>query len=155
MRPNWHSNRAEAVTTGPIRYDLATPARLTVPDTGRVVRLGRSRGASATRQLPENSGGGVNVGLPVTAADLDEGDTLAHSLSGTDAAAFAISGATGQITTVSSATYDYESKQSYSLTVDVSDGNGGTLTLPPGTTYTVEAAGTSGAGTFIISIAPQ
>ena len=96
MRPIWHSNRAEAVTTGPIRYDLSTPARLTVPDTGRVVRLGHSRGASATRQLPENSGGGVNVGLPVTAADLDEGDTLAHSLSGTDAAAFALAARRGK-----------------------------------------------------------
>ena len=52
-------------------------------------------------------------------------------------------------------TYDYESKQSYSLTMDVSDGNGGRLTLALGTTYAVEAASTSGTRAFIINIAPQ
>ena len=39
--------------------------------------------------------------------------------------------------------------------MDVSDGNGGRLTLAPGTTYAVEAASTSGAGAFMINIAPQ
>ena len=83
-------------------------------------------GASATRSVAENSAGGVNVGDPVTATDPDDGDTLTYTLSGTDAAAFAIAAGTGQITTKTGVTYDYEDKSSYSLTVGASDGNGGT-----------------------------
>ncbi len=88
-----------------------------------------SEGASATRSVAENSADGTNVGAAVTAADPDPGDTLTYSLSGTDAASFIIEAATGQITTKTGVTYDYESKSSYSLTVDVSDGNGGTASI--------------------------
>ena len=85
-------------------------------------------GSSATREVAENSGGGVNVGAAVTAADPDS-DTLTYSLSGTDAASFEIGGSTGQITTKSGEAYDYETKSSYSLTVEATDGNGGTATI--------------------------
>ena len=83
-----------------------------------------------TLAVEENSAAGTNVGSPITATDPDEGDTLTYSLSGTDAASFDIGSSTGQITTKTGVTYDYESKSSYSLTVDVSDGNGGTASTP-------------------------
>ena len=86
-------------------------------------------GASTTREVAENSGGGVNVGAPVTATDPDDGDMVTYSLSGTDAASFEIGSSTGQITTKSGVTYDYESKSSYALTVEASDGNSGTVTI--------------------------
>ena len=79
--------------------------------------------ASATREVAENSVGGVNVGSPITATDPDN-DTLTYSLTGTDASSFAIGASTGQITTKSGETYDYEAKASYSLTVNASDGDG-------------------------------
>ena len=78
--------------------------------------------------MAENSAGGTNVGLPVTAADADA-DTLTYSLEGTDAASFQIVSTNGQIQTKSGATYDYETKSSYSVTVRADDGNGGTATI--------------------------
>ena len=77
-----------------------------------------------TRSVDENSSANVNVGSPVTAIDPD-GDTLTYSLSGTDAGSFTIVSSSGQIRTKSGVTYDYESKSTYSVTVDASDGNGG------------------------------
>ena len=85
--------------------------------------------AAATREVAENSGGGVNVGAAITATDPDTGDTLSYTLSGTDAASFEIGGSTGQITTKSDETYDFEAKNSYSLNVEATDGNGGTATI--------------------------
>ena len=80
--------------------------------------------------LDENSAAGTNVGSPVTATDPDEGDVVTYSLSGTDAASFDIGSSTGQITTKTNVTYDYETKSSYSLAVDASDGKGGTASTP-------------------------
>ena len=80
--------------------------------------------ASVTLSLDENSAAGTSVGDAVTASDPDANDTLAYSLSGTDAASFAIGGSTGQITTKAGVTYDYEAKPSYSLTVEATDSGG-------------------------------
>ena len=85
--------------------------------------------ASATRSVAENSAAGTNVGAAVTATDPDAGDTLTYTLSGTDAASFAIGGSTGQITTVDGESYDYEVKSSYSLKVEATDGKGGTASI--------------------------
>ena len=85
-------------------------------------------GSSATRSVAENSAAGVNVGDAITATDLD-GDTLAYSLSGTDAGSFAINRETGQLTTKSGVDYDYETKSSYALIVSVSDGRDGTASI--------------------------
>ena len=71
--------------------------------------------------MVENSDGGTNVGSAFTATDPD-GDTLAYSLSGTDAASFALNSSTGQISVGSSASLDYETKDSYTVTVSVHDG---------------------------------
>ena len=85
-------------------------------------------GASATRQVAENSAAGVNVGEAITATDRD-GDTLTYSLSGADAGSFEIDAATGQLLTKAGVTYDYETRSTYSVAVEVSDGNGGAATV--------------------------
>ena len=77
---------------------------------------------TAIRSIAENSALNTNVGSAVTTTDPDSGDTLAYSLSGTDAASFAIGASTGQITVGTGASLDYESKASYTVTVSVSDG---------------------------------
>ena len=78
--------------------------------------------AGATRSVAENSAAGAAVGAPVAAADGD-GDPLTYSLSGTDAAAFAIDAGTGQVRVGPGTALDFEGgPASYALRVDVSDG---------------------------------
>ena len=81
-----------------------------------------TEGSSASREVAENAGSGVNIGTAVSATDTDK-DTLTYSLGGTDADSFSINSTNGQIRT--SATLDYETKDSYSVTITVSDGNDG------------------------------
>ncbi len=75
-------------------------------------------GASTTRSLPENTAAGQNVGAAVSATDQD-GNTLIYTLSGTDAGSFEIDDETGQLTTKSGVSYDYEAKSTYAVTVGV------------------------------------
>ncbi len=81
-------------------------------------------GTATERSVQENTPAGRNIGGPVTATDADEADILTYSLSGADAASFGIVSATGQLRT--RAPLDYEQKNTYSVAVLVSDGNGGT-----------------------------
>ena len=83
---------------------------------------------STTLRVAENSAADTAVGDPVTATDADTGDTVEHSLEGTDADAFAIDGATGQIST-GAAPLDHEAKPSYAVTVKAGDGHGNTATI--------------------------
>ena len=85
--------------------------------------------ATATREVPENTEAGENIGDPVTANDPDTGDTPAYTLEGADLDSFDIDSASGQIQTKSGVTYDHESKSSYSVTVKADDNNGGTATI--------------------------
>ena len=63
----------------------------------------------------------------VTATDLDEGDTVTYSITaGNEAGKFAVDSSTGAITVAGA--LDYESVTSYTLTVEVSDGRGGSAT---------------------------
>ena len=80
-------------------------------------------GSGTERSIPENTPAGRNIGGPVSATDEDE-DVLTYTLSGVDAASFGIVGTTGQLRT--RAPLDYEKKNTYSVAVIVSDGNGGT-----------------------------
>ena len=82
-----------------------------------------SGGASTTRSVPENSGMGTNVGAEVTATDSDSGAVLVYSLTGTDSGSFDID-SSGQLLT--DVALDYETKSSYTVTVNVHDGNDGT-----------------------------
>ena len=77
-----------------------------------------TEGESTTRVIAENTAAGTNIGAPITATDADD-DTLTYTLSGTDAAAFAIENTTGQLKT--KASLDYETESSYSVTMTVSD----------------------------------
>ena len=79
-----------------------------------------------TRSVDENTPSEQPIGDPISATDGD-GDTLTYSLHGTDADSFAIDANTGQIETKGK--YDFEQKSSYSVTVTVSDGEGGRSSL--------------------------
>ena len=85
--------------------------------------------ATATREVPENTEAGGNIGAPVTATDPDTGDTLTYTLEGADVDSFDIDSASGQIQTKPGVTYDHETKSSYSVTVKADDNNGGTATI--------------------------
>ncbi|KAK3732012.1 hypothetical protein QZH41_016882, partial [Actinostola sp. cb2023] len=75
--------------------------------------------APYTTQIVENRVTGSNV-YKVTGSDEDTSDTLTYSMSGTNNGHFAIGSSTGVMTTAQ--VLDYESVNSYSLTVKVSDG---------------------------------
>ena len=80
-------------------------------------------GDHTTRSIAENTAAGTNIGTAITATDTDTGDTLTYTLGGTDAESFSIVSTSGQLQT--KAALDYETKSSYTVTVDVSDGNDG------------------------------
>ena len=77
-------------------------------------------GSSTSRTVVENTGSGVDIGSAVSATDAD-GNTLSYSLGGTDASSFSIDSTTGQIRT--SASLDYETQSTYTVTLTVSDGS--------------------------------
>ena len=80
-----------------------------------------TEGTTATRSIAENTAARTNIGSPVSATDGNSSDRLAYSLSGTDAASFAIVESTGQLQT--KAALDHETKDSYTVTITVSDGS--------------------------------
>ena len=105
-----------AIGTGmPSSTDSATTAANSVPTFSP---------STSTRTVAENTASGTNLGGSVTASDSDTGDTLTYSLGGTDEDSFAVVASSGQLRT--SAALDHESKASYSVTVRVDDGDGGT-----------------------------
>ena len=99
---------AEAITTERVFGENQRP---TFPST-----------ESGARTVEENSRAGVSVGDPV-AAENPEGDRLVHTLAGVNAAAFTIVESTGQLRTKEP--LDFETKPSYSVTVEVHDGRDG------------------------------
>ena len=70
----------------------------------------------------------TNIGMPVTATD-PNGDPLTYSLGGTNAGTFEIDDTNGQIKTKVGENYNYETKQSYSVTVIAEDGKEGTASI--------------------------
>ena len=85
-----------------------------------------TEGSSATRSIAENTGSGVDIGSAVSATD-DDNDTLSYILGGTDAASFSIDSSSGQLRT--SAALDFETDDTYSVTITVSDSKGGSATI--------------------------
>ena len=78
-----------------------------------------------SRDVPENTPPGVNIGDPISATDDDEGtlefgNTLTYSLGGDDAASFDIDASTGQL--ITKAPLDHETKNSYQVVVTATDG---------------------------------
>ena len=123
----------------------------------------------ATREVAENTPAGESVGDALIASDAD-GDVVTYSLSGDDAAGFAIDAATGQLTVGDGIVLDYESETTtYALRVMADDGHGGVDSLrvtvivtdvdePPGKPEapTIAPASINGRTTLAISwTAPQ
>ncbi len=104
------------VAGGSLRLDI------TIPPEGGNTAPTFTDGISTTRSIAENTAAGINIGSAVSATDPDN-DTLEYSLGGTDASSFDINSTNGQLRT--SAALNYESRSSYSVTISVSDGNGG------------------------------
>ena len=77
-----------------------------------------SEGSRTVRSVTENSEAGVGIGGPLVALD-PEGDVLVYTLSGPDADIFGLVASSGQLQT--KALVDYESKNSYTVTVGVRD----------------------------------
>ena len=124
-------------------------------------------GTSTTRSVAENTDSGIDIGSPVSATDADT-DTLTYSLGGTNEASFSINSTTGQLQT--KAALDYEQKNSYEVTVSVSDGRGGndsitvtinvtnvneTRTNPPATQITPVKDRSNKAKNAIVSAVPS
>ena len=78
--------------------------------------------SAAAFQVAENTAAGADIGDPVTATDQDGGDTLIYLLGGADAGHFAIDADSGQLRT--SGALDYESRDSFMVTVIAADGAG-------------------------------
>ena len=81
-----------------------------------------TEGRNAARSLAENTGPSINIGRPLAATDVDQGDTLTYSLGGTDVDFFTVVPTSGQLQTRSGITYDHEAQARYEVTVSVSDG---------------------------------
>ena len=78
-------------------------------------------GTSTTREVPEGSPGGTNVGAPITAFDANK-DALSYLfLDGADGAAFSLDPDTGQLTTIDGVTHDRAAKSSYQFMVIVGE----------------------------------
>ena len=71
------------------------------------------------RSVTENTEEGQPIGDPVEAEDLDPDETLTYTLGGDDATSFDIIESTGQLQT--KANLDYETKDSYTVTVTATD----------------------------------
>ena len=84
--------------------------------------------SSTTRAIAENTAPGRNIGTAVAATDPDTDDTLTYTLGGTDASSFSIVATSGQLQT--KVALNHEADDSYAVTVSVSDGNGGTDSIP-------------------------
>ena len=94
------------------------------------------------RSVPENAQPGANVGVPVTATDVD-GDLLTYRLvPGTDSSSFNIDADSGQITVGDGVTFDIATKDTYTVTVSARD--------PGGDEARVEVTITVGGGPPII-----
>ena len=75
--------------------------------------------AAYTREVAENTATGENIGGPVTATD-NEGNALAYSMSGDDAASLTIGRTSGQIRTKDALDYETE-PNTYTVTVTAAD----------------------------------
>ncbi len=110
-----------------------------------------------TRRVNESTAAGQPVGAPVTATDPDN-DTLTYSISGRDVASFAINTATGQLSIGASLTLDYESRNSYDVTVSVTDSKDSagnpSNTVDDSIDVTIEVGNVEEAGSVTLSPPP-
>ena len=96
-------------------------------DIAVTVRFALAFATSTTRRaLDENTSPGEQIGEPVAVRGFN---SLTYRLKGTDADSFAIDARTGQIKTREDIAYDFETKNSYWMTVEANDGQGGTASI--------------------------
>ena len=106
-----------SVVEGPLATSqLTIEDTTTAPSTNAVPEF--TSDATTTLFVPENTPEGENIGDPFTATD-DDDTTLTYSLDDQDGASFEVD-ASGQIKTKSA--LDYETKDTYAVTVSVHDG---------------------------------
>ena len=91
--------------------------RVTVSDGNRAPFF--EDGLETTREVPETAIQGASVGGPITATDLDTGDTLTYTLD--DPSNLFEIGTNGQITVLADNSLDHEDVQDYSMEVAVTD----------------------------------
>ena len=96
--------------------------------------------ATARRSVAERAAEGASVGAPVTATDAD-GEDLAYRLSGPDAFAFEIDRVSGRITVAAGTRFDIATQDTYEVTVEADDGNGGRASIEVTITVTTRPAG--------------
>ena len=80
--------------------------------------------ATVTRTVARNAQEGDSVGTPVTATDIDDGDSLTYSLSGADASSFEVGSHSGQITVGAGATFEASIRSTYEVTIEARDSGG-------------------------------
>ena len=106
-------------TRGPVLPALATNSAPVFTD-----------GATAAREVAENTPSGTNVGLPITASDAD-GDVLTYSVAATLGGAedfrafgedFELVMSSGQVVVKSGASIDFEVRETYEVLIRVTDG---------------------------------
>ena len=105
---------------GPNKTAQATPTSAVLPTAPTNGLPAFADDAPTTLNVLENTPAGENIGDPFTATDTDTGDTLTYALDDQDGASFEID-SSGQIKTKSA--LDHETKDTYSVTVSVHDGN--------------------------------
>ncbi|WP_419553140.1 S8 family serine peptidase [Candidatus Poriferisodalis sp.] len=110
---------AQAESANPVRLNPNTNHPPEFPDSGVI-----------TREVPENSLAGIDIGAPVVATDPDPDDRahLRYSLRPADAALFDIDSETGQMQTKDGVALDHERKSSYQMIVTARDPSGLTAT---------------------------
>ena len=86
-----------------------------------LVTPGDQSGATS-REVAENTAAGQPIGMAVSANDSDTGDLSLYTLGGADMASFGIDRKTGQLKT--KAALDYETKDTYVVTVTATDPSG-------------------------------
>ena len=129
--------------------EAATASRVQEPRGRRTPVF--SEGASTTRRTTKTAPPGVNIGAPVAATDGDN-DRLSYSLGVADAALFDIVESFGQLRT--RADLNSEDRDSYTVTVSVSDGKDDQGGPDPAVDATIEVTITFGASPPVIIIGP-
>ena len=99
----------------------------------------------AARSVPESAKAGANVGVPVTATDVENAMLTYRLVPGADSGSFNIDADSGQITVATGVTFDIATQATYVVTVTADDGSG-----EANATATVEVTITVTAGPPII-----
>ena len=109
---------ATVMVTIKITNDLEAPVIMRAPEANVGPEFDS---ATDARSVAENSQADVSIGELVEASDANR-DTLKYTLGGADATSFTIDSATGQLMT--SAALDYETRDTYTVTVTATDPDG-------------------------------